>query len=605
MSKKIENLLLIYGLSIVSFSFFTLLVTFVGFLFHISISAWHFPIILGLVSLFIFGSCKLLLPKNIWIQFLGIISALILSFTVSVLINRQFFDLAYDGLAYHGEGILQLVNGYNPMYERATTYNHIHDIWINSYPKLSWYQSAIHYKVFGEFTETKFFSLILIVGSLAVSLAFLGHLKFLNLGWKLRLASILAITPITINQAISLNLDGQISSLMLILFSLFGLIIIKFKEERVGQYERWYYTLVTGMTFVVLSNTKTTGLIYGLFFMFGFCLYLITLKLKGTLLFIKTIPLMIVLTVTLGFNPFVTNTIFHGNPLYPQVGGNVNVSENTPSNYIGSSNLKIWVSSIFFKTDNIFSGYDGDKAQLKVPFSITDSEIEAVKVASSLKKGGFGPLFSGAFVFFGVALVIALGFFLRQSHDAKIQEFRTGNQLKSSFNTLFKMQTLMYVFILAIGSFLLSSASNTFRFIPHFWFMIPIGIIYFLSLRKQSLVVFSYLTYTILLFNVALVGLIHYSGQYQFSRLMEAKLNVLSANKQPLTVNFGRHTAFRQILTDKGVNWIDLYENETPKCPQNTILRNIFPLNETSLCVENYTIREQQLLSGDILSLDQ
>ena len=599
MTKKIENLILIYGLSIICSSFSTLLVTFVGFLLHFPITKWDFWIVVALTLVFVVTSVKLLVPGKLMLNSLMLFSALIFSFTISVLINRQFYDLAYDGLAYHGEGILQLVNGYNPLYERVSAFHHIHDIWINSYPKLSWYQSAVYYKVFENFAEVKFFSFLLIFASFAVALAFLGHLKFLNMGWKLRLASLLAVTPITLNQAISLNLDGQISSLMLILFSLFGLIIIKFKEERASLIERWYYTIATGMTFVVLSNTKTTGLIYGIFFLFGFCLYLITLKLKGTMLFLKMIPVFIILTFTLGFNPFITNIVYHGNPLYPQIGGGINVSENTPSNYLGASNLKIFASSIFFKSDNIFSAVDGDKAEIKTPFSISDSEIQAIRVASSLKKGGFGPLFSGGFVLFVLALLIALYYFLAGSYSAKMQEFRTGNQLKSAFNTLFKMQTLLYVGIVALASFLLSNASNTYRFIPHFWFVIPIGILYFLSLKKSSLNIFSYVIYTILLFNVALMGLIHFSGQYQLSSIMNAKLNILSSTTQPLTVNFNRHTAFRQILIERGINWVDTFESETPMCIQNTSLFNIFPLNETGLCLNNYLPREQQLLLGN------
>ncbi len=596
---KIYNFVLAYVVSILSFGLIAFIITFVGYLFKISITSYHFWIsIFGALVFLSVVTKKLFNKKNFWNHYICLIGALVLTFLGSILFNLYFIDLSYDGLAYHGEAILQLSKGYNPLYDRAESFNGIHDLWINAYPKLAWYQGAIFYKAFGIWSGVKYFSLGWILASLGAIWLCLSEIKYLSQTWIFRLITIFAVTPITINQAISLNLDGQVSSLILILVSFCVLSSTQIDSTKISNFKKYIYLFGLFASSVILISIKTTGLIYAIIILLAFLVYLFILKLKNWKWILKTFGLVAVFSLVLNFNPFITNIIHNGHPLYPQFNSKIDVKENTPSNYRDFSNLKIFVSSIFFESNNSYSDGDvNEPAKFKIPFSVLPDEIKSFQVASSLKKGGFGPWFSGAFVLTIILVGVLIWEFIKKNKTIKSNDYLNNTQLKNTSDKLYTTQLLVYILGVGLMSFLISGASNTYRFIPHFWFVIPIILIYALSYRSKLISILCYLISGILFLNLALITFSHYTYQYADSRAVERKLQILQTRNKPLLVQYGRHTATRAWFEDYGITAVDNYNGAiTEDCDQKSALRNLFDLNDTLVCIEGYTKEQQKEL---------
>ncbi|MEI6728779.1 MAG: hypothetical protein WCK98_04005 [bacterium] len=148
------------GASIVGFFFINFAVTWVSLLLKLPLQSWHFWLSSGLSIIFsiwlgwrLFTNLKALAAVALTVASLVITIG---SFVVSLNVSQKFYDLSYDGQAYHGEAIIELNEGWNPIYERAPGYGGgTHSIWLNAYPKASWLNSVSIYKVTGNIESGK------------------------------------------------------------------------------------------------------------------------------------------------------------------------------------------------------------------------------------------------------------------------------------------------------------------------------------------------------------------------------------------------------------------------------------------------------------------
>src|SRR4030042_3632633 len=115
---RLSDSFLILGSSIVFFLFASILLSSLGFLFRIPITSSHFIMAAGFTLLYailsLFSNSG---PKRV-VNFSWVIFFLVFSFYLSLIVSQGFFDISYDGQAYHQEALLQLNRGWNPFYEQ-------------------------------------------------------------------------------------------------------------------------------------------------------------------------------------------------------------------------------------------------------------------------------------------------------------------------------------------------------------------------------------------------------------------------------------------------------------------------------------------------------
>ena len=275
----------------------------------------------------------------------------------------------------------------------------------------------------------------------------------------------------------------------------------------------------------------------------------------------KTLKVISILipTMLLGFNPFVTNLISFGNPIYPmhQVNymkslnlGKHNIIENSPNTniqeniYFSQTAQNLYqdpgptqfIKSMFAKTSHVSSRID---AEFKFPGTFTKSEFEYFSNPDP-RVGGFGPMFGL------VVLVLILGSLLYKRRP-------------SGFTA--------YIFLGILGSALLT---------PHPWWARYIGFVYSLILillliqiRSSSLKVrfCGFLAAFLLIFqsSVLIYGQIRKEVEYQ------RPIYAINASNQETIPTELRDQAFSGFRMDWSKKGSFVYENIEVDFFQNQI----------------------------------
>ncbi len=400
-SGRVPDYFLILGSSIVSFLFASLLVSSIGFLFRIPITSGHFWGAVGITLLYVILSWSLHPGQSKVFQISMSFILLVSSFYVCLMISRNFFDLSYDGQAYHQEALIQLNRGWNPFYEQLTSpqSNNMHR-WLNHYSKGVWFYAAMIFKVTKDIESGKLFHFWLMIAALFMTLSFLLRFETLSRSLAVLISLLVAFNPVSIYQSLSYYLDGQLMSLMIILVVVLGFI---YRESK------WFYYLLLLMVIPVLVNVKLTAGIYTGLIMIGYMAMLWVKskfeQLRKTLIY--TLIAFFLGFVLFGFNPYVTNTLQKENPFYPALG--TDRSDYTypqfPANFIGKDSFTLLFYSIFSKSDNV-RGLE-KQAYLKIPFTVSKDELGAF-TDTNAKQGGFGPLFGGAILLSFLIIIGAL-----------------------------------------------------------------------------------------------------------------------------------------------------------------------------------------------------
>ena len=110
--------------------------------------------------------------------FLLLFGLLAASFYLSFEVSRSFFDLSYDGQAYHQEALIQLVRGWNPVYQQLNgpEANNMHR-WLNHYSKGVWFYESVIFQVTQNMEAAKLFHLWLMMAAFSITLSFLLRIQ--------------------------------------------------------------------------------------------------------------------------------------------------------------------------------------------------------------------------------------------------------------------------------------------------------------------------------------------------------------------------------------------------------------------------------------------
>lgn len=328
---NLKNNRVSYYIVIISFMFLIFIGSiFIGnsllFIFKLSINRFSiiiFPIIALILSKFILAKDgeKIKLRYMIGILFLFYIIIIILG-----VINNFIWDSSYDSLAYHQEGIIRLKDGWNPFYEQNESINK----WVNHYTKAPWIFAASIYIITGKIESAKVLSMLLPIIILLLGFAFFYLITKKKILVSILGSVLLAINPVNISQMFTYYVDSILGIYIIIL--IINLFLILFFEDL---FYFKYFTLINIATFLV--NIKFTGLAYaaiilGAFIIYNFIYNENKFNLKLLCFFILSFIFSVII---IGFNPYITNTLNKGNPLYPLAGNNkIDImTANIPKNF--------------------------------------------------------------------------------------------------------------------------------------------------------------------------------------------------------------------------------------------------------------------------------
>ena len=285
----------------------TLLLSGIAWLIGWHISAIHFPVafILSVVILHCFR-------KNI----IKDVSISLLLMLFVILLSAIIPDGSYDGQAYHQPMIYALSHGWNPVYDSHNTIisdNWEMNIWIDHYCKGMETVSATIVAMTGNLESGKAVSWLLGLSSLFLICDFLGRSvgeKTLNFRKKIFYTLCLALPPIFATQVFSYYIDlcGYFTVVWLI-FALYGI----YSRKAILDY------LLMSAAIILAGSTKFNMLFWVGFFTLIFLIFLFVQKKYRLMNRVISVAVgAVVLTIlTSGFNPYITNTIDHCNPIYP------------------------------------------------------------------------------------------------------------------------------------------------------------------------------------------------------------------------------------------------------------------------------------------------
>ncbi len=326
----------------------------------------------------------------------------------SFFLASSFVDFTCDGQGYHGTGMLQLLEGWNPIRDpgHAEAPQSLQREVMIHYAKGPWIVAAALCTLVGKVEAGKATTLLLIAACFLLALH--AGLKYSRLGAaRLAILSlIIALNPISLSQCLSFYVDGQVAAIFTCM-ALAGCLVLK---------ERGTINIaLTALTIVILINVKLTALIYvavfGITFTIGVC---ILRKLEALRHLFAAYAIGILLGLAVGYNPYITNLRETGNPFFPftlektKHGTEENfVVHQMPTTFRGRNRFETFLRSVFGRCWN---GYDDASltftgSPLKVPFTVGADELKWFETVD-VRICGWGPLTSGVLLFALVAFCV-------------------------------------------------------------------------------------------------------------------------------------------------------------------------------------------------------
>ncbi|SDO48933.1 hypothetical protein SAMN04487897_11549 [Paenibacillus sp. yr247] len=473
-----------------------------------------------------------------------------LLFICGFILCGYFYDLSYDGQAYHQEAIIHLAEGWNPIYDKEISQPTGNSMWINHYAKAAEIAAASIYKATGLLEQSKVINLLVMAASFLISLAALLTLRPKNRVTAWVVALLLALNPVSIYQSFTFYVDGLLGSLLLCLIALGCLVYTR---------SGWLLLSMYTLTMIMMMNIKFTAIGYAGVLTIGL---LIVLYMSEQFTRLKQLFRLAALggmigVLIVGYNPYVTNTLHDGHPFYPLAGENaIDVVKNfTPRNLERMNRFEQVAASYF--AEPMGNSTDKKPTQFQWPFIISAKELPAF-AETDVAVAGFGPLFSGALVLALIVLVLS---------------FRRCPGI-----------TLAAIGVIAVlaGSSFINPAAWWARYVPQLWAVPLICVFLALCLKEYRLLngVGIALAF-VLATNTLLVSGSFTTKQWAMSEELRGQLAQLKSVSQPVKAEFTYSWSNRERLKAYGIE----FKEETPlSCSSEkvTLIKS-----GTTLCIDN------------------
>jgi hypothetical protein len=520
------DLLLSFSLGFLLFIFFSVLISAIVFFLNLSISAFNFPIAVGLTIFSLYLLMKSIFKERNIIRFLIIVFLVGSCFFISIKIANHFYDLNYDSQWYRLEEVIALKDGWNP-YRHQLTLKSDPDISsqdvLNSYPKAQEIVEAVIYRFTGKIETGKSFNLLTIIMAFGFVLSVLIRLKKINPIISIIGSLLLVANPVVIIEALSAYTDGSLYSLILSSIALLLTFYLTHKN---------YILISIVLCLGIIWNIKLTAILYSTIFLCAFIIYVFfTKKIFLIRKLIQSYVLAALIAfLILGYNPFVTNAIWYGNPVYSNsMDLRDYTRSNMPSSLYNVNPVERFILSIFSKPA-IIRG-DNNTYQLKIPFTISNDEWPWL--ASDNTVGGFGPLFSGIFIISTMGAI----FIFKSKHPRQVKRG----------------------FILLLLTLLISSAffpiSNYARYVALFWMFPCLVTIYSLSENYFWINLLGLLLIVVIIMNNYFILKVSIPFNMLFTQQTKIELEIIKkmSDGKKLTVDFNLLRSKRVRFKEAGI----------------------------------------------------
>ena len=434
--------------------------------------------------------------------------------------SKAQIDHSWDGTAYHQEAILQMVDGWPEFPDKLPASIPYHNQ-INTYPKAVWVIAASIYSATSSLEGAKLLHVVLFACAFLFLFGALLQASRISSGGALLVAAAAALNPVVIYQSLSFYVDGQLSSLVT---ALVGLVLLMLAGVRRHQ------LLLLAALIVLTINTKQTGIVYaGILTMALLALMYIYRRewLQRTLI-AAVIGGLLGLGV-FGYSPYVTNTINHGNPLYPILGrGDVDFEAgHRPPDFNEMNGVNRLVRSTFSEPTVPIDA----PSVLRIPFTMAQDNYIARFRGADIRLGGWGVLFSGALTLSLLGLLLLF--------------FVPG-----------KPRTVGLVLLGAVAvSVLINPEAWWARFAPQWYLVALIPSALLLFGTKLPVRAFGMVIVLVLLVNSSLVGYAYYPYQKELTAKHHDYLKLIVDLNLPIIVYFGAFPSNRIRLQEAGITY--------------------------------------------------
>lgn len=374
-----------------------LVITSILFLVNIAMNLWILPIstILSIILLRV-----LIKETNIEIL-VGIVLFLIVS--VSFIVSAQrIMEFSFDGNTYHKGAVGLMMEGWNPVKESSAdfrTSGNSHAFWIDHYAKGTWMISSAISILTNDIESGKAFNLLIGYSLFVITNYYFGINGFKR--WQsIIIAILMTFNPVYVAQMFTYYNDGFLAAcLFIVIIGLFELI----NKSKYGNNKMIIQIIIISCGIILCGNAKTSGLVYSAFFCIIMYLYYFLQNYQTNLgncikVFLLFSATAVIAILVVGYSTYIKNIIENGNPFFPLLGkDNIKIIlANQPADFVDKSIFYKLFYSIFSKADNIYAA-SGLKPQLKIPFTLHESEFSLVLATTDLRISGFGVFFSGIF----------------------------------------------------------------------------------------------------------------------------------------------------------------------------------------------------------------
>ncbi len=474
----------------------------------------------------------------------GVESAfLVVLLAAATLLAGRFYDVSADGQTYHQRAVIDLVQGWNPVY---TPWVQEH-FSIVHFPKGPWMDYAALYALIGRIEPAKGINLALIVAAFLACFHTLRRLTPIPVVASLVLSALAAANPVAISQSLTFYVDGQLASLLLVSACL-GALLVREPDPAVR--------LALGVAVALMVNVKLTALVYafflGLAILAGSFFWARRSMVRNGLV----VAVAAVLAVfVLGFNPYVTNTVRFLNPFYPMVGPGATVEYRSyrPSNFDDMGRARQFAVSLFAPTE-----WGTTPAQPKWPLTSTAEEWRSV-VYPDPKTGGFGPLFSGALV--GSAAVL-----IASAIGSRSRRLFVGACLSGA----------------VVASAIVIPEGWLARYVPQVWWVPLILVVAALASRGVSRYL-AYAVVAILALNAGAIAARCVVFQAQQSAELALQLQTLQQAGEPVLLDFFNYTSNAVRLQEASIQYREVPSDDIGRlnCRRRFELQG----SQTNVCV--------------------
>lgn len=386
MRQNYKCLLLIISITLLGSCFFSGILSVLLFMAGITISPLHFPIAVLLSFFLSIWACQKQLGVYKNQTIIVSIVCLIVIFAAALLVASNYYDNSFDGMHYHLGSIVELLNGWNPIYEQLPM-SWDHDLSNSFAGKGIWYCAAALAKMTGKLNSSKAYHTIMMAAAFCMALLTFYNNK--NKTYKLfsiLIAAAAALSPVYFYQVLSNYADAYLYNISICMIC--ALLLVDRDPDK--HFDRSAYITVI-MSIALLCNIKFTGIffagmLYGVFYL-KWCVE----SRKFSVFMQKALPGITGLTVALflGINPYITNPLNGKNIFHPMLGANKIdlMGLNVPEAIRGKG-------TIYKALYTLFSDSQGD---LKLPFTVPSGSV--VNLGTDLRYESFGVYFSALLIF--------------------------------------------------------------------------------------------------------------------------------------------------------------------------------------------------------------